>query len=135
MMKSDRGLLSSGYKTTSKYVPSAENKELILNYFKYNNFQDFNTWQQIARTKLDYDYQELPKQYTCTLTLKWDDRVTPKMHAKASASSKKIAKRKALAQMIDDLICQGFIARGFREDNFIDRLPRRRKHESDESGD
>lgn len=41
---------------THKYVPTSEGAALILNYFVYNNFQDFNTWQQIARTKVEYDY-------------------------------------------------------------------------------
>lgn len=80
---------------------------------------------------MDYDYQEMPKLFICNLSLKWEDRITPQIHSKAEANTKKIAKRKALAQMIETIICQGYIARGFREDNFIDRLPRRRKNESD----
>lgn len=95
-MTSDRGLLSSVYQSTSKYVPSPQTKELILNYFKYNNFQDFNTWQQIARARIEYEYQEAPKRFVCTITLRWDDRVTPHIRAQAVAHSKKTAKRKAL---------------------------------------
>lgn len=41
---------------THKYIPSPEIAEIILAYFVYNNFQDFNTWQQIAKTKVEYDY-------------------------------------------------------------------------------
>ena len=47
----------------SSFIPTPENKELIINYFKYNNFQDFNTWQQIAKTKLEYTYIELPNYF------------------------------------------------------------------------
>lgn len=42
--------------TSKKYIPTPESAELILNYFIYNNFQDFNTWQQIARSKVEYEY-------------------------------------------------------------------------------
>jgi hypothetical protein len=41
---------------TNKYIPSPETAEMILAYFVYNNFQDFNTWQQIAKSKVEYDY-------------------------------------------------------------------------------
>lgn len=134
-MKGDRGLLSAVYTPASKYVPSPQSKQLILNYFKYNNFQDFNTWQQIAKAKIDYEYEELAKMFTCSLTLRWEDRITPHVRAKATANSKKNAKRRALAEMVEALICQGYIARGFKEENFVERLPRRRKNESDDSGD
>ena len=53
-MKVERPMAKSGFQTFNRYLPSPETKELILNYFKYNNFQDFNTWQQIARARVDY---------------------------------------------------------------------------------
>ena len=56
-IKGERGLLGGAF---GKYLPTPEAHQLILNYFRYNNFQDFNTWQQIAKTKLDYDYTEIP---------------------------------------------------------------------------
>jgi hypothetical protein len=58
--------------TSKKYIPSPESAELILNYFIYNNFQDFNTWQQIAKTKVEYEYSETNKSvFGCRVTLKW----------------------------------------------------------------
>jgi mannose-1-phosphate guanylyltransferase len=62
----------------NKYIPTPEAASIILNFFIYNNFQDFNTWQQIARTKIDYDYFENSKgSHVCKVVLKWDDRTFP----------------------------------------------------------
>lgn len=63
---------------TSKYIPTPESASIILNFFVYNNFQDFNTWQQIARTKIDYDYFENSKgAHVCKVVLKWEERTFP----------------------------------------------------------
>jgi hypothetical protein len=40
-----------------------------------------------------------------------------------------------LKKLIENIIFQGLIAYGFKEDNFVDKLPRRRKNESDVSSD
>ena len=53
-MKGEFQLMKSGFSTFNKYLPSTQAKQRIASYFKYNNFQDFNTWQQIARAKLEY---------------------------------------------------------------------------------
>ena len=76
-MKSEVPLIKTGFVTFNKYLPAPEHKQLIVNYFKYNNFQDFNTWQQIARAKLDYQYLEKEKYFFCKVKLKWDDRNIP----------------------------------------------------------
>jgi hypothetical protein len=130
-MKSERGFLRPGFPAFPRQLPSPHFRNVVLNYFKYNNFQDFNTWQQIAKTKLEYQYQEHSKGVHCALTLKWDDKATPPLIAKGDATVRKVAKRRALSSLVDTLIAQGMIARGFKEDNFFDRLPRRRKNESD----
>jgi len=57
MIRGERRLLGGAF---GKYLPTPEAHKLILNYFRYNNFQDFNSWQQIAKTKLDYEYAETP---------------------------------------------------------------------------
>ena len=73
-MKVETNLLQGSIPSFWKYLPSPEVRALILNYFKYNNFQDFNTWQQIARTKLEQEYQDKEKAFLCKLKLKWDDK-------------------------------------------------------------
>jgi hypothetical protein len=35
--------------------------------------------------------------------------------------------------LIESIIHQGYIALGFKEENFVEKLPRRRKNDSDES--
>ena len=134
-MKEDRLSMEANFSPFKKYMPSPEDKIFILNYFRYNSFQDFNTWQQIAKTKLDYQYQQKGKKIICNLFLKWEDKITPKVCASGQARAKKNAKKKALTQLIENLIFQGFICRGFRDHNFVEKLPRRRKNYSDESSE
>jgi hypothetical protein len=55
-MKSGQIFSQLSSSTPNKYIPTPEAAAIILNYFIYNNFQDFNTWQQIAKTKVEYDY-------------------------------------------------------------------------------
>jgi hypothetical protein len=45
-------------KNNKKYIPTPEEANIIINYFLHNNFQvhshllqDFNTWQQISKSK------------------------------------------------------------------------------------
>lgn len=52
--------------------------------------------------------------FYCKVKLKWDDRMTPMLSAQGEAKTKKIAKRKSLSQLVDLLISQGFIYRGFK---------------------
>ena len=61
---------SGGY-GIEKYIPTPQAAVIILDYFRYNNFQDFNTWQQLSRTKVDFIFQEKGNQTQCTATLKW----------------------------------------------------------------
>lgn len=62
----------------NKYIPTPEAATIILNFFIYNNFQDFNTWQQLARTRIEYEYFENSKAaHVCKVVLKWDDRTFP----------------------------------------------------------
>lgn len=51
----------------------------------------------------------------------------------AEAKSKKSSKKKALKKLIEALIYQGYIGHGFKEDNFVDKLPHRRKDSDDSS--
>jgi hypothetical protein len=55
-MKTGQIFSALASQTVNKYIPTPEAANIILNYFVYNNFQDFNTWQQIAKTKVEYDY-------------------------------------------------------------------------------
>ena len=60
-MQSKRQTQANNFpKPIKKYVPSPEEANIILNYFLHNNFQvknqpiqDFNTWQQISKSKCD----------------------------------------------------------------------------------
>lgn len=106
--------------SSSKYIPSPEAATIILNFFVYNNFQDFNTWQQIAKTKIEYDYFENSKAtHICKVILKWDDRTLPTFMESAEAKTKKTAKKRALRRLIESIIHQGYIALGFKEENFL----------------
>lgn len=51
----------------------------------------------------------------------------------AEAKTKKSAKKRALKRLIESIIHQGYIALGFKEENFVEKLPRRRKNESEDS--
>jgi len=107
------GLINS--QVPSKFIPSSEAASHIHAYFVYNNFQDFNTWQQIAKTKVEYDYAENQKGiFLCKVTLKWEDRLLPTIIENTEARSKKSAKKKALAKLIESIIHQGYIGYGFR---------------------
>ena len=48
------------------------------------------------------------------MRLKWEDRNTPTIFSEGWAKTKKMAKKKALSQMVNLLISQGFIHRGFK---------------------
>lgn len=49
-----------------------------------------------------------------------------------SSRSKKNAKKKALKKLVENLIYLGFIGYGFKEYDFIRKLPKRMKESSDE---
>jgi len=49
------------------------------------------------------------------LTLRWNQKDIPSFIGQSQARSKKNAKQKALTNLIDKLISEGHIARGFRE--------------------
>jgi hypothetical protein len=118
----------------NKYIPTPEAAGIILNFFVYNNFQDFNTWQQVARTKLEYDYFENSKAaHVCKVVLRWEDRTLPTFMESADAKTKKSAKKRALKRLIESIIHQGYIALGFKDENFVEKLPRRRKNDSEDS--
>lgn len=120
--------------TACKYVPTPEAASVILNFFVCNSFQDFNTWQQVARTKAEFDYFENSKAaHVCRVVLRWDDRTLPTFIESAEAKTKKSAKKRALKRLIESIIHQGYIALGFKEENFVEKLPRRRKDDSEES--
>ena len=123
---------SGGY-SVDKYVPTPQAAAIILDYFRYNNFQDFNTWQQLSRTKVDYLFTEKASRTVCTATLKWDDRRLPSISTQASARVKRTAKKRVQTQLIELLINQGYIGQGFRQANFLERLPRRRRSDSEHS--
>ena len=120
--------------TSKKYIPTPQAAQLILNYFIYNNFQDFNTWQQIAKTKVEYEYSETNKgSFGCRVTLKWEDRTLSTIIQASDARSKRSAKKRALKKLVESIVNYGYIGLGFREDNFVQKLPRRRKNDSDDS--
>lgn len=71
-------MFASFSQTVHKFVPTPSQAELILAFFVFNNFQvsifwgqDFNTWQQIARTRIEYDYIEGERSFVCKISLKW----------------------------------------------------------------
>ena len=41
--------------------------------------------------------------------------------------SKKEAKKKAMLKMIEDLVFQGLISKGFKDKDFVKKIPKRRK--------
>jgi hypothetical protein len=67
------------------------------------------------------------------VTLKWEDRIFPTVIESADTRSKRSAKKRALKKLVETLINQRYIGQGFKEENFAEKLPRRRKNDSDES--
>lgn len=56
--------------------------------------QDFNTWQQIARSKMDISYNEADSQ--CKLVLSFDDPEVPTFNVLGLGKTKKESKKNAL---------------------------------------
>lgn len=48
------------------------------------------------------------------------------------STNKKNAKKKALHKLVENLMFVGYIGYGFKETDFIRKLPKRRKESSDE---
>ena len=69
------------------------------------------------------------------MQLRWLDKslnLVPMNHV-GSGKNKREAKKKAMLKMIEDLVYHGYIAKGFKESDFVKKLPRRRKEESSDS--
>lgn len=64
------------------------------------------------------------------MLLKFEAQDKTQIAIKTTARNKRIAKRKALTALIEELMVKGLIGCGFKEKNFVEKLPRRKRYDS-----
>jgi hypothetical protein len=88
-----------------------------------NHYQPFNSWLQVARCQYKFAFTE-PEQkhpfFKCILNLRFERYCLLFMNH-GEGRNKKEAKRKAIENTINALICQGCIAPGFRDLTTLDQ--------------
>ena len=104
-----------------------EETEKLLTSWRETGFAEFNSWIQIARAQMHTEIQENTegfgrralKMFCCNLTLRFDEETNLKMVSTGFARSKKDAKRMAIEKVVVELIKNGEIGRGLKNNNFV----------------
>lgn len=115
-------------KTLDRPLTPEEGLQLI-DLWKRNNFLEFNNWMQVAKAQCITEFHENSsegplksiKTYTCCLNLVFDFDPNHSMFANGFGKNKKLAKSMAVEKLIIDLIQNGRISAGLRE-NFPETL-------------
>lgn len=104
---------------------TSEEAERLLTSWRETSFAEFNSWIQIAKAQLHTEIQEntegygrkASKMFCCNLTLKFEEDSNLKMVSTGFARSKKDARRNAIEKVVVELIKNGEIGRGLRNND------------------
>ncbi|EAS07442.2 AAA domain protein (macronuclear) [Tetrahymena thermophila SB210] len=109
---------------------SQEQTEALVLSWREKGFGDFNNWIQSAKAEQNIDFIENPlevgvRTFTCKLEIYFPNYSNvPSFSSVGTGRSKKEAKKIAQERILLDIIKDGYLNLGYKDDNFLDKIPR-----------
>ncbi|KAL4464082.1 hypothetical protein ABPG74_006019 [Tetrahymena malaccensis] len=109
---------------------SQEQTEALVLFWREKGFGDFNNWIQSAKAEQNIDFIENPlevgvRTFTCKLDIYFPNYSNvPSFSSVGTGRSKKDAKKIAQERILLDIIKDGYLNLGYKDDNFLDKIPR-----------
>ncbi|KAL4510686.1 hypothetical protein ABPG72_004840 [Tetrahymena utriculariae] len=108
---------------------SQEQTEALVLSWREKGFGDFNNWIQSAKAEQNIDFIENPlevgvRTFTCKLDIYFPNYSNvPSFSSVGTGRSKKEAKKIAQERILLDIIKDGYLNLGYKDDNFLDKIP------------